>query len=413
MTIEFTDNDAVASYIRKASENGQFDKAKDAYYAWQANQHINVRSSGQDNGIVLDAWEASKKLKLKSNKEKSQSFEPKIQESETPKSQANKAVNTHTTKKAVNHTGTKPQTIERLQSLPKNAANKYKGTTGDPLVGDPKPFYIKSSADTIVEGKHNACIVLQRDRNASRLSGYAGKGDTQCGAIDIVVGRGGYKAAAFSEESGGQRMFADPDFVNDAARIYISQKTDIDENFNIVDGQVGNAKARSGIGIKADQVRIMAREGIKLVTRMDQIMSQGADVEDISGIDLIATNFAELQPLVKGKNLEEALVKMADNIDALNGIVDSLLMYQSTLNDAIINHSHFAPAVVYSFPGGVVWQTSPSFPLIQAGIKTGFDLTSQTKKSEMIQKANLAQFKFNYFNPAGGKYINSRYNNTT
>jgi len=44
----------------------------------------------------------------------------------------------------------------------------------------------------------------------------------------------------------------DPSFSKDAARIYISQKTDIDDNFKIKQGNVGKAKARSAIGMKAD-----------------------------------------------------------------------------------------------------------------------------------------------------------------
>ena len=55
-------------------------------------------------------------------------------------------------------------------------------------------------------------------------------------------------------------------FEADAARIYISELTDIDKNFGVTEGKSGEMKDRSGIGIKADGVRIIGREGVKIVT---------------------------------------------------------------------------------------------------------------------------------------------------
>ena len=45
---------------------------------------------------------------------------------------------------------------------------------------------------------------------------------------------------------------------------------------------------KSAIAIKADGIRIIAREGIKLVTRTDAQNSQGGTVDGIEGISLIA-----------------------------------------------------------------------------------------------------------------------------
>ena len=47
---------------------------------------------------------------------------------------------------------------------------------------------------------------------------------------------------------------------------------------------------RSGIALKADGVRLIGREGIKLVTGVDSINSQGGTIEYAKGIDLIAGN---------------------------------------------------------------------------------------------------------------------------
>jgi len=108
----------------------------------------------------------------------------------------------------------------------------------------------------------------------------------------------------------------------DAARIYISQRADIDspEYFNLAQGNVGNITNRSAIAIKADSVRIIGREGIKLVTSTDSYNGASGKYigQEIQGIDLIAGNDdSDLQPMVKGDNLENVL-------DSLLGlIVDS------------------------------------------------------------------------------------------
>ena len=81
----------------------------------------------------------------------------------------------------------------------------------------------------------------------------------------------------------------------------MSQRTDIDNNFNLPGGSVGQSEAKSGIAIKADAVRIIGRDGRKLVTGTDTYDSQGVRI-DIQQGDLIAgINDEHLQPLVKEK----------------------------------------------------------------------------------------------------------------
>lgn len=304
------------------------------------------------------------------------------------------------TKNAINTAGLDTNLQERIKRTCKDVAVFSQGIGGDPLK-EPVPRYIKTASEKIVENGNNAWIVLGRDRPRSRLSGYGGRGDTQAAAIDVVVGRMGSKPAEFV---GGKRVWTDPNFEIDAARIYISQKTDIDANFNLANGRVGNAIARSGLALKADGVRIIAREGIKLVTRTDRKNSQGADVDSILGVDIIAGNMdSDLQPMVKGRNLADALQRLTHHVDKLNGIVDSLLMAQMSFNTALTHHFHYSPFFGLA--------TTPSPPVIASGIKTMIDHLTQTKRSLVTHKANLAQFRITYFSPAGGKYINSRWNN--
>jgi len=306
-----------------------------------------------------------------------------------------------------------PGTQARLEGAPESLSINFRGIAGDPLP-EPVPSYINAGSEKVIKGANNTWLVFGRDRMQGRASGYGGRGDTQAGSIDIVVGRLGSFAKSFEEN--GKRCWVNPNVRYDAARIYISQKTDVDENFYLADGHVGNAKTKSAIALKADGIRIIARDGIKLVTRTDGINSQGGEIAEAVGIDLLATNNDEdLQPIVKGENLKEALEKLTTHVSKLNGIVDSLLMYQTAFNEALTHHTHIAPLKIIPAPTGIgfVWETAPSLPVVSKGIKTMIDHLSQTKRSLMSHKTNLGLYKFKYFNPAGDKYINSRYNNTT
>lgn len=304
-------------------------------------------------------------------------------------------------KKAVSLVGANPKIQNFLGEQGEKAKAAARGVAGDKIY-EAVPDFLSTPSENVTTNENNSWIVLGRDRSASVMSGYGGKGDTQCAAIDIVAGRMGSDVRAFDDS--GEKLFVNPSFKKDAARIYISQKSDIDNYFDLAAGKVGNAFAKSGIGIKADNVRIIGRESIKLVTTTDKRNSQGGEIKSIVGIDLIAGNNDEdLQPLVKGDNLVGALSELTDHMDNLTGIVDTLLMAQFEFNDAITSHYHTSP--FYAAP------TLPSEVLMSKGIRTMISHLQKTKASLLKHKINLGLFKQNYLSKAGDKYINSRFNN--
>ena len=296
--------------------------------------------------------------------------------------------------------GIDPITQKKLDDCACPMSSSSSGVLNDKM-REPVPHYNQSEAEHVVQGNNNAWITLGRDRPGSRASGYGGKGHTQCGTIDLVVGRMGSKP---KEMDGENKVIVDSNFGTDSARIYISQKTDIDRNFNLKAGSIGIANARSAVGIKADHVRIMGREGIKLVTKTDAENSQGGDVKSVLGIDLIAGNDDEdLQPIVKGSNMKEAMVRLVHHLDKLNGIVDGMLMIQMQFNAILTSHWHHSP--FFGIP------TTPSIPVVGSGIATMIQHFMQTKMSLMTHKANLQMYKATYLTVSGGKWILSRYNN--
>ena len=267
------------------------------------------------------------------------------------------------------------------------------------------PKYISAPCERVIRKKNfpgNAWIVIGRDRPASRASGYGGSGDTHASSIDIVVGRMSSQARSLDKDSNAVNV--DPDFKNDAARIYISQKCDIDNYFGLAGGVVGNSTTRSGIGLKADGIRLAAREGIKLVTGMDVTHSQGPKINGNYGIDLIANNDdRSVQPIPLGTNLKDAMQELADYVSELAGIVDGLLVAQMSFNSELMTHTHRSPFYALD--------TTPSIPLIPKGIKTMLDHTIKTKKDLYMIKINLGNYKMDYLTKMGESYINSRYNN--
>jgi hypothetical protein len=214
------------------------------------------------------------------------------------------------------------------------------GINCDKLV-EPVPQFDQAECEVVFKNNNNAWIVLGRDRPYSKASGYGGLGGTQCGTIDLVAGRRPLNVVSVTN----------PNFISDAARVYISQRTNIDANMGLVPGNVGMSTSRSAVGIKADDVRIVARRGIKLVTGTDKKNSRDKDLHSVLGIDLIAGNedstFAiqpasplgskrpPLQPIPLGLNTVDALNDITNRIQELGSIVSWMLVHMTAVNSAL------------------------------------------------------------------------------
>lgn len=267
---------------------------------------------------------------------------------------------------------------------------------------EPIPYYRKAPCEEIaVNGQNNCQIITGRDRPHSLESGYGGRGDTRAGCMDIVVGR--YIPPEGIEDEKGDRSYVNPNLEKDAARIYISQRTDIDQNFNIASGGVGKPQGRSGIAIKADGVRIIGREGIKLVTKTEDRNSLNGRISKIKGIDLIAGNRSSgLQPMAKGSNLLKYLKTIHDDMVSIVGMINSLATKQIVLDATLASHVHLTATGV----------TLPSLELAVAATTDAIQITAQDIQSHTLQLINSQATKSDYLKSNGSKYILSHYNKT-
>ena len=299
--------------------------------------------------------------------------------------------------------------VERRKNSNDAAKANASGVAGDNMLEPGGVIsFDRLPNEKVYQGSNNTWVVLGRDRPGTEVSGYGGLADDGAGAIDIVVGRMGPRPQC--------GVWVSPDFFQDAARIHISQKTDIDENFGLATGKVGASFARSGIGIKADEVRVVAREGIKLVTGTDFENSQGGVTDLQLGVDIIANNDdTELQPMVKGDNLVLAIGELCELMDKHLGITTSILEAQMKFNSKVSSHYH---DVTY------FWST----PTSTSGTAIGAGAESMTKQMQEgitnlnLMKSNIQAFVVEYLrdtisankqrrDQSTDKFILSKYNN--
>ena len=264
---------------------------------------------------------------------------------------------------------------------------------------EPVPKYEPAAAEKVLSSNTNAAIVLGKDRPSNIASGYGGSGATGAGAIDIVAGRKPLDPT----------QYIDPNFITDAARIQVSGLTDVDKNFDLAKGNVGPAIGRSAIGLKADGIRVVAREGIKLVTEgRGSTNSQGGKIRSTVGIDLIAGNDTDdfgrkpfLQPIPKGFELAAALGEMMDLMDDLAAMVDAIASNQIRMNKALSTHIHMTP----------FGPTDLSWPVFAAAASTITMLTVRVTAPMKLHRQSTTTFRADALTPGGPSWICSRHNN--
>jgi len=295
----------------------------------------------------------------------------------------------------------------------KNATGPGGNVAGSGIGGKVMPEDIRSfkavaaDCEKVID-RADSYIVLGRDRPGSldpSQDGYGNKGHCGSHMIDMVVGRhaclkhkGNGKLPCYEFNSKGEitkHIPAEPDFINDAARIYISQKCNIDNYFGLAgpDAVGGSAIGFSGIGIHADEIRVMARHGVRITTGFREYNSQGApNARKGSGTALIHGNVADgfgytLQPMVLGQNLALALDEIIDTVASNTSMIAAVHNIVSALLASYQVHFH---------PPG-----SPSAGACVAGVLGTVMVTAELASKVPASMANGAMWKANRLAPFG------------
>jgi|TARA_Y100000310_G_scaffold116816_1_gene115497 hypothetical protein len=261
-------------------------------------------------------------------------------------------------------------------------------------------------------------IVLGADRPTGVASGFGAQGAQNANAIDIVVGRmssaGGGKGAA-------PGTVVNNSFVADAARIYISQLTHLDKNFGI-EG-VDMPSPGSGIGIKADGVRIIGREGVRIVTGTGkgfkgygndgETNSLGHKILPAPPIELNAGNFSGERTVPGGKFLKATTIKAIQPVllggNTLDGIKE-LHKYIEDIQSATYNYALLNTRIVDTIRLALEPFAPPAANTIEQYVNK---MRNKTINPLYHTRVNLMLWELNYLNPAGSKYICSRNVKTT
>ncbi len=227
-----------------------------------------------------------------------------------------------------------------------------------------------------------------------------------------------------------------PGMMMDAARIYVSQMTDVDENFGIqqnvrtdevadfgafevFDQMFGGKRPKqkvvptSAIMLKADKVRMHSRQDIKIVTggQSEMYNSLGNRIKRNNGIHLIAENGRDKNnkdlpqhPMVLGNNLVKVLEFYGLLIEDAVQCMDAMANTQMAFNQIIASNFDLLP---------IPSATTVPNPFKQlAGIVTQLELLIKTRFGALFQLWNNFGGKSNYLKDSATNenYILSRYN---
>ena len=254
------------------------------------------------------------------------------------------------------------------------------GVMNTPPCNPCRAQYKWAANERVTIGPGCGYIVLGKDRPESAGSGYGGDGfvgteddSVDASRVEIVVGRMSSARGGKGVEPG---TFVDNSFAADAARIYVCETTDVDKNFGLSEGTVGNAKGKSAVAIKSDHTRIIGREGIKIVTGAmrgiragpkGETNSKGGKLPVAGNIDLIAGNntspimkrgplllpepIQRIQPVTVAYNMRDCMLE-------LNGILDDIMSTMTSLSLTVMN-SNFATSTAMAALAAVPFVGAP------------------------------------------------------
>lgn len=336
------------------------------------------------------------------------------------------------------------------------------------------PQFFERPGDCIISPKtlkrgtdNNTMIIMGRDRNGVAEGIEQGKMTTEsgfghhmgAGAIDIVVGRmapfplgslygdpsrplkvgPAFKTKRYEPESALRNaqignfqdgysegmslesekvLTADhPGIVMDAARIYISQMTQLDDYFGIkkdifvtpgLDDQKSPSTPHSGIMIKADEVRLHSRKDIKIVTGgiNETHDSQGNPILNPGKgrIHLIVGNGLNPQhPVPLGNNLVALFADLFKILEEYVNNVNTFISQQIIFNAATTGHVH-------TELGATGMPTLPSLMTLKVGSETTYkQLAKNVIGGGLAVGVEIGKLK-KYINPGSpdNTYINSR-----
>jgi hypothetical protein len=207
-------------------------------------------------------------------------------------------------------------------------------------------------------GDHSgARIVLTRDNFGHRATGLGGAGATKCEAIDIVAG-----SLSSSKELKTGKTQSRANFADDGARIYLTERGDINAYFATAKsdtaGVSASSKMKSGIGIKSDHTLVIGRERVRILAGVskydggERLVTGNQPAKSV--IEIGSTSSEKHHRAVLGENLVEYLKDLNKVITNLNQKITSLEVDLLGFKFAMAAHQHVGAGV-----GAIVTMPDP------------------------------------------------------
>jgi len=216
------------------------------------------------------------------------------------------------------------------------------------------------------------------------------------------------------------KLILSPQYYYDSAVIQICEQTNVDSNFGakIKDNNTTNCSA---IALKADEIRLFSRGTVKIISGMDQrdtplppntnTPPPSHPKRDYSGIHLIGNNTAEvvdeLHPLVLGRNLEEFLNKILNEITNIYSVIQQFSDKQTSINDAVREHTHLSDFTAKELLRGTDPLLVGNMMLNNSDIKQLLNINNST-----LRIPNVENLRKTYLVKNENAYINSPHNKT-
>ena len=234
----------------------------------------------------------------------------------------------------------------------KNSCNKAADKNG---THDEQPAILTDTNNIVLQSRFNSGIIVGKNPKKKK--------ETDAGEIDMAVGRVDNaeskvlkkdslkrgSAAVRKASDKNTNSFAAGDAAMDAARVLISQKCEIDNDWNL-----GTGPTRSAVGIKADAVRIVSRDvagGIKLIVKPEEVNSMDGNPAGVAGIELVGSGDEKMESMVKSDQLAIALSDLTVIISDIKNMLNEFQMAQRSFNAEVarkvdVSPFYAAPVVV-------------------------------------------------------------------
>ena len=256
----------------------------------------------------------------------------------------------------------------------------------------------------------NSAIVFGKDRMGDLTHGNGGKGLAGSNAIDIVVG------FASSYRRRGKSLDIDTvvgkNPYTDAARVYISQRTDIEKYFGLPPSKFSGASISeersdlkgSGAVVKADHVYLLGRKTIKIragiadgknLPRKGEPDADGREIDSfINRIELIGAPGEELFGVPKGEKLTEYLTKVSNNQKNLKAAIMEINARLMALSIDLAQHIHV----------GANGPVAPSFELVRSAMEDG-PLAIYNISKDFRDALQIILDEINYLDPTKNSIV--------